>query len=57
MDLKTIRKKLKSDVPIREYIPELFKNYKGTVEEISETIKKSTSEYTNQYIDILKHLS
>ena len=29
----------------------------GTVEEISEIIQKSTSEYTNQYIDVLKYFS
>ena len=56
MNLKTIPEKLKPDVPIIEYIPELFKNYTETVEEISETIQKSTSEYTNQYIDALKQL-
>ena len=63
-DLKTIGKIMntqKSDIPIIEYIQQfLFKNYTGTIEEISETIIKSASEaseYTNQYIDILKHFS
>ena len=61
VNLKTIGKIMNtqnSDVPISEYIPQfLFKNYTGTVEEISVTITKSSSEYTNHYIDILKHLS
>jgi len=48
IDIQTIRKKLQSDVQIIN---------KGSVEEISEIIQKSTSEYTNQYIDVLKHFS
>ena len=46
--LQTIRKKLQSAVQ--------FINTE-TVEEMSGIIKKSTSEYTNQYIDILKNFS
>ena len=48
IDIQTIRKKLQSDVQIINI---------GSVEEISEIIQKSTSEYTNQYIDVLKHFS
>ena len=55
IDIYTIRKILfKNNTPQDQY---LFKNYTETVNEISETIQKSTSEYTNQYIDILKHFS
>ena len=46
--LQAIRKELQSAV---QYI-----NIE-TVEEISEIIQKSTSECTNQYIDILKNFS
>ena len=46
--LQTIRKKLQSAVQ--------FINTE-TVEEISGIIKKSTSECTNQYIDVLKYFS
>ena len=48
IDLQTIRKELQSVVQIINT---------ETVEKISEIIQKSTSEYTNQYIDILKHFS
>ena len=46
--LRIIRKELQSAVQLINT---------GTVEEISEIIQKSTSKYTNQYIDILKHFS
>ena len=48
IDLQTIRKKLQSAVQ--------FINTE-TVEEISRIIIKSTSECTNQYIDVLKYFS
>ena len=48
IDLGTIRKDLQSVVQIINT---------ETVEKISEIMHKSTSEYTNQYIDILKHFS
>ena len=48
IDLQTIRKELQSVVQ--------FMNT-STMIEISEIIEKSTSEYTNQYMDILKHFS
>ena len=60
MDLKSIGKildKQNSDVGFSEFVQELFKNYTRTVEEMSQTVKKSTSEYTTQYIDILRHFS
>ena len=46
--LQVIRKKLQSALQIFDT---------KTVEKISEIIQKSTSEYTNQYIDILKNFS
>ena len=46
--LQTIRKELQS---ARQVVNT------GTVEEISEIIQKSTSEYTQQYIDVLKNFS
>ena len=46
--LQAIRKELQSAV-------QLFNT--ETIEEISEIIQKSTSEYTNQYIDVLKNFS
>ena len=48
IDLYTIQKKLQVAVEIINT---------QTVEEISETVQKSTSEYTNQYINILNHFS
>ena len=48
IDLQTIRQELQSVVTIIN---------KGTVKKISDIIQKSTSEYTNQYMDILKHFS
>ena len=46
--LQAIRKELQSAVQLLNT---------ETIEEISEIIQKSTSEYTNQYIDILKNFS
>ena len=46
--LEAIRKELQSAVQLLNT---------ETVEEISEIIQKSTSDYTNQYIDILKNFS
>ena len=60
MDLKSIGKilnKQNSDVGFSEFVQELFKNYTRIVEEIRQTVQKSTSEYTTQYIDILRHFS
>ena len=48
IDLQTIRKDLRSVVQIRNT---------GIVNEINEIIRNSTSECTNQYIEILKHFS
>ena len=48
IDLQTIRKELQSVVQ--------FLNT-STMSEISDIIEKSTSEYTDQYMDILKHFS
>ena len=48
ISLQTIRKELQSAAQLKNT---------ETVEEISEIIQKSTSEYTNQYIDILKNFS
>ena len=48
ISLQTIRKELKQAA-------QFIKT--ETIEEISEIIQKSTSEYTNQYIDILKNFS
>ena len=48
ISLQTIRQKLQSAVKFIKI---------ETAEEISEIIQKSTSEYTNQYIDILNNFS
>ena len=48
IDLQTIRNELQSVAQIINT---------GTVGKISEIIQKSTSEYTNQYIETLKHFS
>ena len=46
--IQSIRRDLKSAVQIINT---------GIINEISETIQTSSSEYTNQYIDVLKHLT
>jgi len=46
--LQSIRRELQSAVQIINT---------GIINEISETIQTSSSEYTNQYIDVLKHLT
>ena len=47
-DLRTIRKKLELVVQLKNA---------GTVSKISDVIQKSTSKYTNEYADMLGHLS
>ena len=48
IDLQTIRKDLQSAVQIIN---------RGTINEINEIIRNSTSECTNHYIEVLKHFS
>ena len=48
IDIQSVRDILESVVHIKN---------KSTINEISKIIEKSTSKYTNQYIDILKHFS
>ena len=48
IDIRSVRKIFQTIVQIRN---------PSTINEISQVIEKSTSKYTNQYIDILKHFS